>query len=188
MRDVTLPRLDSAMSPPVSEWSATSPLLTAPVRMSLPRTLLFLMSFDLTVLFLMSPESTLFVPGSAIAVPDNAASSATNATTIAGDGWRRSEPLVAPPLVVVELALLAARITPRATLSVQPTTDRDSGGHGVQPRPFSDLSAAIKRPVKLDPQIRGLNRRPVRARCRSPPALHLLPSRLRSSAVRAHDS
>ena len=71
--------------------------------MSCRSTLLFLMSLDRTTLFLMSPESTVFVPGSAIAVPDSAASRATNATAMAGDGrLARNLRIVGASLIVCE--------------------------------------------------------------------------------------
>src|SRR5918992_1848942 len=83
-------------------WPSEPSLMSLPVsvlfRMSMLRRLLFLTSLVVTLplrmslvrteLFLMSPESTLFLPGRVTAVPDRAASSATNATAIAGDGRR----------------------------------------------------------------------------------------------------
>ena len=76
----TLPSVPSLMSVPVSDSSPTSRLFTEPFLMSLPPTVPFRMSLPRIVLFTMSPELTVFVPGSAIAVPERAASSATKAT------------------------------------------------------------------------------------------------------------
>ena len=59
----------------------SEPFLTSPLRM-----VLFLMSELVTAPVLMSPESTVFLPGSATAVPAKPASSATNATAMGADG------------------------------------------------------------------------------------------------------
>src|ERR687895_1719919 len=84
----TWPSEPSLMSLPVSVLFRMSLLRRLLFLTSLVATLLLRRSFELTELFLMSPESTLFLPGRATAVPDRAASSATNATAIAGDGRR----------------------------------------------------------------------------------------------------
>src|SRR5918999_5241628 len=55
------------------------------------------MSGDLIWPFLMSPESTLFFPGSATAVPPRASRRAVNATAIEGDGYRRAKRFMRPP-------------------------------------------------------------------------------------------
>ena len=67
---------------------------------------LFLTSLDLTAPALMSPVVTLFDPGSATAVPPSAASRATNATPIEGDGSRFSLFTISDLLLDCELPIL----------------------------------------------------------------------------------
>jgi hypothetical protein len=70
----------------LSAWTFCA--LTALFRILGRVTALLAMSDALTALLFMSPESTVFLPGRATAVPDRAARSATKATAMAGDGRR----------------------------------------------------------------------------------------------------
>src|SRR5688572_3902648 len=85
LADGTWPRLPSLTSAPVSELFRMSMLRRLLFFTSLVATLLLRRSLERTELFLMSPESTVFLPGRATAVPDSAASSAMNATAMAGE-------------------------------------------------------------------------------------------------------
>ena len=87
-------------------------------------------AFRLTCPFLMSPELTVFLPGSATAVPDNAASSATNATAIAGDGRR----LKLRSMAIVNLRIGVARSTQRGSPQVVSIHPKGIGaGYGAGP-------------------------------------------------------
>jgi hypothetical protein len=80
-----------------SEDSFTSAPPTRPLRMSLPVSELFLTSLLRSELFLTSPLFTPLLPGRAIAEPDSAARSATNAMASAGDGLRERSFLIIHP-------------------------------------------------------------------------------------------
>src|SRR5215208_1120702 len=125
------------MSVPVSELSLTSVPVALPFLRSVLVTLLLRMSALRTLLFLMSPESTVFLPGSAIAVPESAASRAANATSIAGDGRRRGIRLNASPPCYGGFPILGASDTilrRQRTASVcKPHNAPDSPPHAPLP-------------------------------------------------------
>jgi hypothetical protein len=93
----TWPSVLSLMSAPVRASSRTFWLLTAPFRIFGVVTAPFAMSFAFTAPALMSPESTVFLPGRAAAVPDNAASKAMKVTAIAARAGARTCAFVCDP-------------------------------------------------------------------------------------------